>query len=146
MEIFMKKSGSNFSFVDFGPFANTDQHLFEHPKLAKKFVGKKFLREELDLTAMEVSINKLSFGDSMPFTHKHRENEELYLFLKGKGEFCVDGEWFDVQEGSAVRVSPEGARTWRSSKTDELIFIVIQAKAGTMQGSTIEDGIPVSQP
>lgn len=128
-----------------GPFANTDQHLFEHPKLAKKFVGKKFLREELDLTAMEVSINKLSFGDSMPFTHKHRENEELYLFLKGKGEFCVDGEWFDVQEGSAVRVSPEGARTWRSSKTDELIFIVIQAKAGTMQGSTIEDGIPVSQ-
>ena len=142
----MKKSGSNFSFVDFGSFAHTDQHVFEHPKLAKKVAGKQFLREELDLTSMEVSINKCPPGDSMPFIHKHRENEELYLFLKGKGEFCVDGEWFDVQEGSAVRVSPDGARTWRSSKTDELIFIVIQAKAGTMKGSTIEDGIPVPQP
>ena len=142
----MKKSRSNFSFVDIGPFANTDQHFFEHPKLAKKVAGKKFLKSELDLTSMEVSINKLPPGDSMPFTHKHRENEELYLFLKGKGEFCVDGEWFDVQEGSAVRVSPDGARTWRSSKTDELIFIVIQAKAETMKGSAIEDGIPVPQP
>lgn len=139
----MKKSGNNFSFTDLGPFTNIGQHFFEHPKLAKKVAGKKFLREELDLTSMEVSINKLSSGDSMPFTHKHSENEELYLFLKGKGEFCVDGEWFDVQEGSAVRVSPDGARTWRSSKTDELIFIVIQAKAGTMSGSTIEDGLPV---
>lgn len=142
----MKKSGSNFSFADFGPFANTEQHLFEHPKLEKEVGGKKFLKEELELTSMEVSINKFPPGISMPFTHKHRENEELYLFLSGKGEFCVDGEWFDVQEGSAVRVSPEGARTWRSSKTDELIFIVIQAKAGTMKKSNIEDGIPVSQP
>lgn len=138
----MKKSGRNFSFSELGSFANTDQHFFEHPKLAKKVAGKKFLKEELDLTSMEVSINKFPPDNAMPFSHKHRENEELYLFLKGKGEFCVDGEWFDVQEGSAVRVSPDGVRTWRSSKSDELIFIVIQAKAGTMKESTIEDGIP----
>lgn len=142
----MKKSGNNFSCVDLGPFVNTDQYFFEHPKFAKKVAGKRFLKGDLDLTGMEVSINKLPPGDSMPFTHKHRENEELYLFLKGQGEFCVDGEWFDVQEGSVVRVSPDGARTWRSSKTNELIFIVIQAKAGTMNGSTIEDGIRVPQP
>lgn len=142
----MKKYGRNFSFVDFGPFADTDRHFFEHPKLEKITAGKKFLKEELDLTSMEVSINNLSPGDSMSFTHKHRENEELYLFIKGKGQFCVDGEWFDVQEGSLVRVSPNGARTWRSSQEEELIFIVIQAKAGTMKGNTIDDGIPVSQP
>ncbi|WP_295902425.1 cupin domain-containing protein [uncultured Bdellovibrio sp.] len=140
------KSGNNFAFTDFGPFANIDQYFFEHPKLGTKVPGKNFLKEILDLSSMEVSINKLPPGGAMPFSHKHRENEELYLFLKGKGEFCVDGEWFDVQEGSAVRVSPDGVRTWRSSKADELVFIVIQAKAGTMNGNTIEDGVRVSQP
>lgn len=49
-----------------------------------------------------------------------------------------------MQEGSAVRVSLDGARSWRSSKTDALIFIVIQAKEGAMKGGTIEDVIPVS--
>lgn len=138
----MKESKSNFSFIDLGHFANIGQYLFTHPKL-EKTAGKKFLKDELGLSGMEISINKLSPGESMPFSHKHQENEELYLFLKGNGEFCVDGEWFKVQEGSAIRVAPNGVRTWRKSSTEDLIFIVIQAKKGTMLGSTIEDGILV---
>lgn len=139
----MKKIGNNFSFFDFGLFEKLDQYFFEHPKLTEGVVGKQFLKKELGLTSMEVSLNKFPAGTSMPFSHKHRENEELYLFLKGKGEFCVDGDWFEVQEGSAIRVAPNGVRTWRSSSSDELIFIVIQAKAGTLEGSSIQDGIPV---
>ncbi|MBS0634200.1 MAG: cupin domain-containing protein [Verrucomicrobia bacterium] len=139
----MKKNGNNFSCIDFGPFENLSQYCFEHPKLTEGVAGKLFLKKELALTSMEVSLNKFPAGTSMPFSHKHRENEELYLFLKGKGEFCVDGNWFEVQEGSAIRVAPNGVRTWRSSSSDELIFIVIQAKAGTLEGSSIQDGIPV---
>lgn len=140
----MKKSGGNFSFAEFGALGDIDQHFFEHSKLANKMAGKKFLKGELGLTGMEVSINKFGCGESMPFAHRHRENEELYLFLRGKGEFCVDGEWFDVQEGSAVRVAPGGVRTWRSSGAEELIFVVIQAKAGSLEGGAIEDGVPVA--
>ena len=139
----MKKIGNNFSFLDFGPFEKVDQYFFEHPKLTEAVAGKQFLKEELGLTSMEVSLNKFPAGTSMPFSHKHRENEELYLFLKGKGEFCVDGEWFPVQEGSAIKVAPNGVRTWRSSTSEELLFIVIQAKAGTLEGDSIQDGIPV---
>lgn len=139
----MKKTGNNFSFIDFGPFEKVDQYSFKHPKLAQEVVGKQFLKDELALTSMEVSLNKFPPGTSMPFSHKHRENEELYIFLKGKGEFCVDGEWFEVQEGSAIKVAPNGVRTWRSSSSEELLFIVIQAKAGTLEASSIQDGIPV---
>lgn len=139
----MKKIGKNFAFVNFGPFEKVDQYLFKHSKLTSEVPGKKFLKEELGLSSMEVSLNKFSAGVSMPFSHKHRENEELYLFLKGKGEFCIDGEWFEVQEGSAVKVAPDGVRTWRSSPNEELLFIVIQARAGTLIGDTINDGIPV---
>lgn len=140
----MKKIGNNFSFIDFGPFEELDQYCFKHPKLTEGVAGKQFLKEELGLTSMEVSLNKFPAGTSMPFSHKHRENEELYLFLKGKGEFCVDGNWFEVQEGSAIRVAPNGVRTWRSSSSEELLFIVIQAKAGTLEGSSIQDGLPVN--
>lgn len=139
----MKKTGNNFSFIDFGPFEKVDQYVFKHPKLTKEVSGKHFIKEELNLTSMEVSLNKFPAGTSMPFSHKHRENEELYLILKGKGEFCVDGEWFEVQEGSAIRVAPNGVRTWRSSSSEELLFIVIQAKAGTLEGNSIQDGIPI---
>lgn len=139
----MIKSQSNFSFFNLSSFTNIGQYLFTHPKLTKKVAGKKFLKDELGLTSMEISINKFSPGESMPFSHKHKENEELYLFLQGRGEFCVDGEWFDVQEGSAIRVAPDAIRTWKNSSSEDLIFIVIQAKAGTMLGNTIEDGILV---
>ena len=143
MSVNMKKSKYNFSFIDLGPFANIDQYIFTLPKSDKKVIGKKFLKNELDLTSMEVSINKLAPGESMPFSHKHQENEELYLFLKGNGEFCVDDEWLKVQEGSAIRIAPNGIRTWRNSSKDDLIFIVIQAKANTMLNRAIEDGILV---
>lgn len=139
----MKKAGNHFSFIDFGSFEKIDRYVFTHPKLTKEVAGKHFIKKELGLTSMEVSLNKFSPGASMPFSHKHRENEELYLVLKGKGEFCVDGEWFEIQEGSAIRVAPEGIRTWRSSPSEELLFIVIQAKAGTLAGNSIEDGVPV---
>lgn len=139
----MKKIGNNFSFIDFGPFEKVDQYSFKHPKLTEAVEGKQFLKEELGLTSMEVSLNKIPAGTSMPFSHKHRENEELYIFLKGKGEFCVDGNWFEVQEGSAIKVAPNGVRTWRSSSSEELLFIVIQAKAGTLGEGSIQDGIPV---
>ena len=117
----MKKIGNNFSFIDIGPFEKLDQYFFKHPKLTEGVAGKQFLKEELGLTSMEVSLNRFPAGTSMPFSHKHRENEELYLFLKGKGEFCVDGNWFEVQEGSAIRVAPNGVRTWRSSSSEELL-------------------------
>ncbi len=139
----MKKIGDNFSFAELGPFEKIDQYIFKHPKLTEGVAGKKFLKEELGLTSMEVSLNKFPAGTSMPFGHKHRANEELYLFLKGKGEFCVDGEWFEVQEGSAIKVAPNGVRTWRSSASEELLFIVIQAKAWTLGEDSIQDGILV---
>lgn len=39
-------------------------------------------------------------------------------------------------------MAPNGVRTWRSSSSEELLFIVIQAKAGTLEDGSIHDGIP----
>ena len=48
--------------------------------------------DELNLTGCEVSINHLKAGDSVPFVHSHKQNEEVYIVLEGSGVLYIDGE------------------------------------------------------
>lgn len=119
---------------------------FQHPAFSRPTRGKLFLVERLGLTGMEVSLNTFRKGAAMPFLHTHREHEELYLFLSGRGEFLVDGERFPVGAGSAVRLAPAGQRAWRNTGEEPLSFVVVQARAGSLAESTIADGQALPDP
>lgn len=110
-----------------------------HPKLGK-VPGKQFLRSELGLTSLEVSLNSIGPGKGVPFLHAHRQNEELYLFLSGKGQMLLDGEVVEIRAGSAVRVSPPVMRSWRNTGDEPLVCICIQAREGTLAQVTEKDG------
>ena len=73
--------------------------------------GKAFLHDALELTSCEVSINAVPKGFKVPFNHKHKQNEEVYIILKGEGIITVDGTAVSVKEGSAVKIMPEASRT-----------------------------------
>ncbi len=140
------KTGSNFCVAYIGEFANLRQFTFETPNNPLKLEGKIFLKEMLNLTSAEVSMNNIPPKKSIPFYHKHRLNEEIYLFVTGKGEFQVDDCVFPVQEGTAVRVNPEGERCIRNiSDTKDLCFIVIQSRFNSYSGDTIEDGFGIEK-
>jgi uncharacterized cupin superfamily protein len=130
--------GTHFAAAHAGDLAGLFDYMFEVGPY--KFPGKVFLKEALGLTGMEVSFGKMPPGSQVPYSHKHTENEELYLFIKGQGEMFVDGEVIPVREGSAVRVGCEGARCWRNNSTEDLYYIVVQAKEGTLGLATLEDG------
>ncbi len=117
---------------------------FTHPKLGK-VVGKIFLREDLGLSGMEVSLNSLPEGVALPFSHAHKQNEELYLFLSGAGEMLIDGERIKVQSGSAVRISPQAFRTLRALNQGALNFIVIQVKEKSLEQASLDDGIMANE-
>lgn len=140
---FEKVERRNFAVAHIGKWRELDKYIFNHPKLPGAYTGKLFLKSELELTGMEVSLNKFPPGSEMPFCHRHKENEELYLFIKGNGQFEIDGEVVDVQEGTVIRIAPAGVRTWRNNSSEDLYFIVIQAKAGSLSGKDISDGIEV---
>lgn len=95
--------------------------------------GKIFLKESLGLTGAEISVNCVPKGYKIPFSHKHVQNEEIYIFLKGEGVFVVDGENLKIKEGSCVRVAPAGARTLSNTGEEPLQFICIQAKEGSLE-------------
>jgi uncharacterized cupin superfamily protein len=136
------QQGRNFSVVQAGPWKDLAQHAFPHP-LMGKVPGKLFLKEPLGLTALEISFGVIPPGRGTPFLHAHRENEEVYIFVHGKGQMLVDGEALEVREGSVVRVAPAGVRAWRNHSDQDLHYVVIQAKAGTLERGTIKDGVPV---
>jgi len=138
--------GPNFSLVQLGETKGLRHYQFKHPARPVATPGKVFLQELLGLTGTEISFSILPPGKSMPFHHKHRHNEEVYLFLRGRGQFQIDGQVHDVREGTAIRVSPGGSRTWRNNSTEDLFFVCIQAKAGSIDGGTISDGQGVPGP
>ncbi|NJL83031.1 MAG: cupin domain-containing protein [Chloroflexaceae bacterium] len=143
---FTLKSGDNFATVDLGPFSQLNQYIFTLPQQSLTVDGKVFLREAIALTSAEISLNGLPPGKSMPFYHKHRLNEEIYLFISGQGEFQVDDTVFALKGGTVVRVDPPGERCLRNTSAEETLhYIVVQARAGTVVGSTIDDGFAVSK-
>lgn len=85
-------------------------------------------------------------GTETGFLHTHKNHEELYFFLSGKGEFQVDGQVFPVGEGSVVRVSPEGKRSVRNNGTGPLVMLCVQYKAGTFTPEDASDGNILSGP
>lgn len=130
---------SSCTHVDAGPMEEWHKFRFRRPDIA--VIPKFFLKEKLDLTSMEVSLNMLPPGVGMSFTHRHQENEEVYIFLSGVGEFQADGQLTPIRGGSCFRCAPEVSRSWRNTGAEPLVFVVIQAKANSYgPGSTVEDG------
>jgi mannose-6-phosphate isomerase-like protein (cupin superfamily) len=135
------KVGENFAVAALGKFSQLDRFGFEIKEKSIEFEGKIFLKQLLNLTSAEISLNNLLPRKSIPFYHKHRLNEEIYIFVSGEGEFQVDGRIFPVCEGTVVRVDPEGERCIRNiSDTEKLCWIVVQSRAGSHSDHTIEDG------
>ncbi|MBR1681502.1 cupin domain-containing protein [bacterium] len=93
--------------------------------------GKAFLYDLLGLTSCEISVSSMPAGIKLPFYHKHKQNEEIYIFLKGNGTMTLDNEVIEVKEGSCVKVLPEAVRTMES-KTD-LQYICVQAKTNSLE-------------
>lgn len=133
----MTVKSNNYNVEQIGSFENLLKREW------RGFYGKYFVGKELGLTGCEVSINCLPSKKGMPFVHSHKKNEELYIILRGNGIFHVDGIEFQIQEGSLIRVAPEGGRAI-SAGNEDMYFICIQSEAGSLSQATLEDGIRLS--
>lgn len=118
---------TSFTAYESGARKDWPAHTVELPGLGV-IPGKHFLKDLLDLTGCEISINSMAPGAGMPIYHQHQENEEVYIFIQGKGQMQVDGEVIDVHEGSIVRIAPRGERIWRNNSNEPLLYIIIQVR------------------
>lgn len=136
----MSSEGKNHSAIDIGRFDDLTDYSYMHPKRHQEVRGKVFVGEILKSTGAEISFTSIPAHTEIPFVHQHHQHEEIYVFLKGSGQFKVDGSVFDVSEGSVIRIAPDGKRTYRNNSAEPLIFMCIQSKAGSLEGFNVEDG------
>ena len=99
--------------------------------------GKAFLHDLLELTSCEISVNAMTAGLKIPFCHRHFQNEEIYIFLKGEGTITVDNKVIDVKEGSCVKIMPKASRTIEA-KTD-MQYLCVQAKTNSLEQFGLKD-------
>ena len=95
--------------------------------------GKVFLHDTLGLSSCEISVNTVPKGFKVPFSHKHKQNEEIYIILKGEGVITIDGNPIIVKERSAVKILPSASRTIENTTEDEFQFICVQAKTNSLE-------------
>ena len=135
--------GINHCAIELGIFDQLMDYSYMHPKRHQEVKGKIFIGEMIKSTGAEISFTIIPPKTEIPFIHQHKHHEEIYVFLKGCGQFQVDGSVFDVSEGSVIRISPIGKRTYRNNSEKPLIFLCIQCRAGSLENYVVEDGFRV---
>ena len=134
--------GKNYSAISVGKMSELREHkLVMGPNVI--IDGKVFVGQSLKTTGAEMSFQFLASGEGSGFLHTHKTHEELYIIVKGEGEYQVDGEIFPISEGSVVRVSPVGKRALRNTGAAPMVMICIQYKSDTFAegDAPSEDGV-----
>lgn len=99
------------------------------------------LHEQLALTGAEISVNSLPAGASVPFFHSHKNNEEIYGILSGKGKVIIDDEAVAIAAGDWLRISPPAKRKFCAGNDTGITFICIQVKENSLGGFTADDAV-----
>lgn len=140
-----KLSDKNFNAVQVGKMSDLSNYVLQlAPGVEIK--GKVFLGEELQLTGSNISFQSFPIGGESGFYHTHKSHEEIYIFLSGHGEFQVDNKSFTVEEGSVVRVSPEGKRSVRNTGETPLVMCCLQYKSNSFTDEDSRDGVILNDP
>ena len=103
--------------------------------------GRTELHEVLSLTGAGVSINSLPAGAGVPFVHSHKNNEEIYGILSGKGTAIIDGDTIEITAGDWLKISPAAQCQFFAANDSSITYICIQVKENSLDGFTVDDAI-----
>ncbi len=99
------------------------------------------LHDTLGLTGAEVSVNFMPAGASVPFVHAHKQNEEIYIILEGKGCMEIDGEKVALEANDFLRVAPEAKRRLFAAADFSIKYLCVQVKSGSLEEYTASDAV-----
>ena len=103
--------------------------------------GRTELHEKLALTGAEISINNLPAGAGVPFVHSHKNNEEIYGILSGKGKVVIDGEEIALYAGDWLKIAPAAKRQFSAAEDSGISFVCIQVKENSLEGFTANNAV-----
>ncbi len=103
--------------------------------------GRTEFHETLALTGAEISVNQLPAGANVPFVHSHKNNEEIYGILSGKGKAVIDGEEIELSAGDWLKIAPAAKRQFFAASDSGITYVCVQVKENSLDGFTADDAI-----
>ena len=93
----------------------TKQNLFDVDDSAPNFgmpdgLEARFARRSLDGHELGLSLFRLGPDVRIPFGHKHAEQEEVYVVVKGSGRIKVEDEIVELSTWDAIRLEKDTMR------------------------------------
>ena len=74
----------------------------------------RFARDALESAELGVSRFTYEPGARMPWGHRHREQEEVYVVIGGSGRAKLDDETIELEESDVLRVAPAVIRSFEA--------------------------------
>lgn len=70
------------------------------------------------IRSRQVGVSRFTYapGARMPFGHRHREQEEVYVVVRGSGRAKLDDEIVDIAEWDVIRVAPRVMRAFEAGQ------------------------------
>ena len=91
-------------------------------------------RVPLDCMSCAISYERLAPGWRMPFGHKHKQQEEIYVLVSGSARAKLDDEIIDLEPWTAVRVAPETMRALEAGREGAELIVIGAPNTGPGDG------------
>jgi mannose-6-phosphate isomerase-like protein (cupin superfamily) len=90
----------------------------------------RFAREDLGVSQVSVSYERLGPGFKQPFGHSHGADEEVYVVVGGAGKMKLGDELVDVRRWDAIRVPPQTFRSFAAGPDGLELLAIGPASSG----------------
>lgn len=101
--------------------------------------GRRVVDHELPLEWIGMTANAMAPGEEAGYWHAHSRDEELYVFLAGRGQMALDDDVVDVGPGTVIRVGTGVWRTWRCDPAGTELLRWLCIRAGPQQLARVPD-------
>jgi uncharacterized cupin superfamily protein len=76
----------------------------------------RFAGRELGCESIGLALEGVKPGRRQAFGHRHEQDEEVYVILRGSGRMRLDDEEIEVEELDAIRVAPGVMRAFEAGE------------------------------
>jgi mannose-6-phosphate isomerase-like protein (cupin superfamily) len=98
----------------------------------------RFARVALDAERIGVTYQRLAPNYRLPWGHKHKTQEEVYVLVSGSGRAKIDDEVVELKPWDALRVSKDAVRSFEAGP-DGAEFVVVGAPGGPGDAENVEN-------
>ncbi len=95
-------------------------------------------RVALGMENSGLSYLKVAPGFRMPFGHKHKNQEEVYVLVSGKARMKIEDEVKDLKQWDAVRVHKDTMRSMEAGDEGAEFLVVGAPSTGPGDGDVVQ--------